>query len=551
MNNIKCQFCNANSWSIIEESYNKYQLIKCNNCGVITIYPLPSTDDLNKFYTDYLYKYGYRFLIKDDRILHYYLKRWRRRFNKIQKIVQRKGNLLDVGCSLSVFLKYCQDRGWHVCGVEISEREADFVIENYKIKVYKKTLEKINFEKKKFAVVTMWDVFEHLNNPVEVFEKIKKILKDDGLIALSTINYDCLNRKLFRKKWRYLIPPEHIFYFTPNFLKQYFRNQGFHIVEMRTYFAPQNFWNGFMGLFRKDEKDNFVCSRNGLLTLLKIKDFLADLFNIILSHTDLGDIIEVYLKKEDDSFLEWKIFWNDMANKNNSLKKVNRNLRSIKRDIDYVIDVLKINEKDTVLDFCCGNGLITNKIARNCKLIYGIDFSSNLIKDAIENAKSNHLKVFYTVGSLDKLSEYNNFFDKIYCLTSFHYFPSDEYARLIIKNALKALKKNGKILITDVPNKRTLWYFIWKLIRNNKDFQKIEPIKLQPTLSWNKKILIRLKLLFRRFTNKKVESDDWLWYDPNFFLKFKNDNIDIVIKKSIQKNSFLNYRFDLIITKKQ
>ena len=51
---------------------------------------------------------------------------------------------------------------------------------------------------------------------------------------------------------------------------------------------------------------------------------------------------------------------------------------------------------------------------------------------------------------------------------------------------------------------------------------------------------IRIKELF--ISNK--------WYIPDFFLKFKADNRNIVIEKSIQKNKLLNYRIDVKIIKK-
>ena len=54
----------------------------------------------------------------------------------------------------------------------------------------------------------------------------------------------------------------------------------------------------------------------------------------------------------------------------------NHNIEDIVREI---AKRLKITKKDVVLDVGCGNGIITKKIAKKCKRIYGVDFSEFLI----------------------------------------------------------------------------------------------------------------------------------------------------------------------------
>lgn len=251
----------------------------------------------------------------------------------------------------------------------------------------------------------------------------------------------------------------------------------------------------------------------------------------------------------NQKLIKWKQFWNNMADKNNAFDVVNRNEKYIAKDIKYVVKKLNLNKNDIVLDLCCGNGIISNKISKSCKYITGVDISEQLINRAKENIGK--LKnIFYHISDALNIPLNTNSVNKIFCLTSFHYFPDYDYTEGVIRGMLRVLKPKGKILITDIPNKQSFWYPIWKLIRNNKNFQKIESIELQPTLSQIKKLFLRLKLVFRKFTNKKVESDDWLWFNPDFFLKFRNDGLNITIKKSIPKNKLLNYRIDVIMTRR-
>jgi 2-polyprenyl-3-methyl-5-hydroxy-6-metoxy-1,4-benzoquinol methylase len=99
-------------------------------------------------------------------------------------------------------------------------------------------------------------------------------------------------------------------------------------------------------------------------------------------------------KKEDSmirNFLESgkktdKFIGNWIKPKDNSLTaQVGR-----RKDTDFdiiaedIMSKLEININDTVLDVCCGNGLITRKIANYSKEVYGLDFSEILIRTAKE-----------------------------------------------------------------------------------------------------------------------------------------------------------------------
>ncbi|MBD3330888.1 methyltransferase domain-containing protein [Candidatus Peregrinibacteria bacterium] len=251
-----------------------------------------------------------------------------------------------------------------------------------------------------------------------------------------------------------------------------------------------------------------------------------------------------------ETIKNWEDHWDRMGNNKSSLNQVNRDNESSISDANYIKKILKINKTDLIADFCCGNGLITSKTAFNCKNITGIDFSKNLIKSAIDKTKKQK-NCKFIVGDITRTNLPSHKFDKIYCLTSFHYFPDMKYVKKVLEEMLRISKPQGKILITDIPNKNTLGYKIWKLIRN-PDPDKIPAMEeLRPSESFYKRIVQRVKLLFRRFTNKKVESDNWTWFTQSGFKNLKLDNVDkIEILPSFTPKKILNYRFNVLITTK-
>jgi 2-polyprenyl-3-methyl-5-hydroxy-6-metoxy-1,4-benzoquinol methylase len=69
---------------------------------------------------------------------------------------------------------------------------------------------------KKFDVIFMLNLIEHVADPVAVLTKMRSLLAPDGVIFLKTPNYDSLDARLFRNQsWGGLHCPRHWVIFTP------------------------------------------------------------------------------------------------------------------------------------------------------------------------------------------------------------------------------------------------------------------------------------------------------------------------------------------------
>ena len=116
------------------------------------------------------------------------------RYKVVRGLIQDKGkNLLDVGCgspascmkdaSFLRFLGYGQ-------GIDIVPRKIEFP---FKIG----SITDIPFPDKSFDVVTAIEVMEHIDNPLEAFKEIHRVLKKGGTYVMSTPN----NTKFFLTFW--------------------------------------------------------------------------------------------------------------------------------------------------------------------------------------------------------------------------------------------------------------------------------------------------------------------------------------------------------------
>lgn len=152
--------------------------------------------------------------------------------------------------------------------------------------------------------------------------------------------------------------------------------------------------------------------------------------------------------------MNWKNYWNDhAANITDNIAQVQRkDLKSTYLTVNHIIRTLKIESEDKVLDVCCGNGLITQQIAKKCKSIIGIDQSEELI--AVGKHSFTEMNCVFVLGSAFDIAEVlpEQLFDKIYLQFSLQYFDKKGDGERIIKTLLDCLSPDGKIFFGDITN---------------------------------------------------------------------------------------------------
>ena len=137
-----------------------------------------------------------------------------------------------------------------------------------------------------FDVVTVWDVIEHFCNPRAEIERVARLLKPGGLLALSTMDVESGFARLLGPRWPWFMRM-HLYYFSPDTLGALLERAGLEVVEVRRHrrivsaryllekAAAQS--SPLSGLFRR-------AARLPLLGRIHVP-------------VNLGDIINVYARK--------------------------------------------------------------------------------------------------------------------------------------------------------------------------------------------------------------------------------------------------------------
>jgi SAM-dependent methyltransferase len=101
----------------------------------------------------------------------------------------RGGRLLDVGCGEGTFLRFAA-RHYDVCGIDLDERSVARAAETLGDRVARLTLEDLagSEPEQAFDVATMFEVLEHVEDPVGALATVHRLLRPGGRLVLSVPN---------------------------------------------------------------------------------------------------------------------------------------------------------------------------------------------------------------------------------------------------------------------------------------------------------------------------------------------------------------------------
>lgn len=160
------------------------------------------------------------------------------RFKFIQKFA-KSGTLFDLGAGWGHFMLAGKELGYDVYGVEISEQPYLYCVNDLKLPV-----EHINFfdmdETKKFDVITMWDVLEHIDKADEFLAKCSKLTKHGGYLILQVPQIDSYFAKRHKDNWK-MMGLDHVNYFSKKTITQILANHGYEVQKIKSSFELKLF----------------------------------------------------------------------------------------------------------------------------------------------------------------------------------------------------------------------------------------------------------------------------------------------------------------------
>jgi len=128
------------------------------------------------------------------------------------QIPERPGDVLDYGCYTGGLLDCFQKRGWRTHGVDLCKAATAVATEKGHKAVAGGT-EQIATLGRKFDVVTLFDVIEHLPRPHELLAALAGALAPGGELWILTGDAECMASRLLGSRWWYVSFVEHVVFY--------------------------------------------------------------------------------------------------------------------------------------------------------------------------------------------------------------------------------------------------------------------------------------------------------------------------------------------------
>ena len=128
----------------------------------------------------------------------------------------------------------------------------------------------------------MWDVIEHLVNPMTVLEKISKNISPKGFIVITTGDIGALLPKLQGRKWRMISPPHHLHYFNRKSITKLLEKNGFQLIDISYPAVSRSLKQIFYSLFILNRKKYSVIIKKIFENIPKTMHISLNTFDIMV-----------------------------------------------------------------------------------------------------------------------------------------------------------------------------------------------------------------------------------------------------------------------------
>lgn len=144
--------------------------------------------------------------------------------------------LLDVGCGHGLTLAEAEARGFECCGIDPSGMLTDFARKRFGVAAFRTTIDRFSAEGA-FQGILLWDVLEHVPDPLTVVRECRRLLQSRGYLFIQVPNYrgfsnrakTLLNRIGMRSEFSHFGFPWHLFAFDIDSTKALLKRADFAI----------------------------------------------------------------------------------------------------------------------------------------------------------------------------------------------------------------------------------------------------------------------------------------------------------------------------------
>lgn len=252
---IRCPACTSDLQTQVFAKMG-FAYVECDECETLFVNPRPPYATLMQLYEDspstkYWVQEFFRPMIdaRREKIFRPRAAYVATRFPELAK-----SRVADIGAGYGLFLEELRARWPEVDALAI-EPSADMaaILREKKIPVREEMLEDVGVEEEGFALLTAFELFEHLHDPETFLRQVHSLLKPGGYFYLTTLNGLGFDIQLLWNSSKSVSPPHHLNFLNPHSMNTLLQRVGFEVLEIST--PGELDWDIIEGSFRAGESD--------------------------------------------------------------------------------------------------------------------------------------------------------------------------------------------------------------------------------------------------------------------------------------------------------
>jgi len=305
------QFAKFHKTELIDMSSHK--VVKHPEFGFFQVTPSPTPEEITRFYAEEFYSAKYKAFNNSSLEVQEADQEFHDAHREdiavnITKILDRPLNtlsILDIGCGWGQTLQYLAKKGARCSGFDPAS-EAVAYVQSQGLECVRAGMESMDvFQGRRFDVVLMMNVLEHLADPVRVVnEIISTVLAEGGVLIIEVPNdfnaFQMAAQQLHGLPEWWVAPPAHLNYFDADSLAALLKGAGLAMSHLEASFPMEIFMlmgenyvgNGTLGRLCHERRMAFETNLRKLG-----KGELLSAFYQSLAGLNLGRQVIAYAKK--------------------------------------------------------------------------------------------------------------------------------------------------------------------------------------------------------------------------------------------------------------
>lgn len=226
-----CPICNSSRTKEVVHLKNEKKVFACKNCGNAFTYPKPQIPDYENMDHHASDRINEKCELKYITDLYQEIQVSYKIQNKIiRKYLQKNSSILEIGGGEGIFLDTLKND----YQVELAEpsKSAAQRASIRGIKVYNDYYQNLYLDNT-YDLICMSHVLEHIDNPIETVNSLKKNIRNEGYILLTQTNYKGFMPLFLKENWYAWVPEHHFWHFSIEGMKYLANITGLKIIDYK------------------------------------------------------------------------------------------------------------------------------------------------------------------------------------------------------------------------------------------------------------------------------------------------------------------------------